>query len=356
MSTNTFEKEKPGQLVSDINEYCTDLIDIELPPRAGTRISTPFYTVKIVTVQEMNNYEDLQLKRIYPNMEMLTLLGGVQVLAIPLPQYHPKLTKLVFSSSDLSFEGEQSVERIIEQNGQINTLQVTLYPTINFLRRISQMANIKTFILTTRKVVRKQKSVAPIYCNYVRNFTLINDNDMDSDLIILPLVFNGLISFNYRYTGISPINNGWIQMVPNNKNLKDISMPDMQLSTQNLIDYSQRFPNLCSITFERSGLFHDDGFIPFLARTRITKITLINVALKFVNQLMNDVSLGRFRMKSVITNPIRERCTLWMEQESPNQGPPNQRSPNKKSLNQKSSNQKSSNQKSQRQKIFQFRQ
>lgn len=310
-STSNFnELAKSLLLISDISEYCTKLIEIELPPKAGTLITKPFYTVKIVTIQEMNNYEDSELNRVYPSMVELRVGHNVAMAPTLLAYNHPKLKKFVYSS----VYRERSIERIILQNMQIDTLEAKDYPSFEFLRRISLMPNIKTFIVKTSQTVRSQKSFGPIYFSNIMNLTIINDNDLDSELIILPLIFNNLKSFNYRYTGISPINNGWFGLVPNRLNLKDISMPDIELSTRDLIEYSTRFPNLESITFEHIGRFRDPTFIAFLAHTYIAKITLTNVDMGIANELMQAVSLNRFRMKAFITNPTRKRCTLSMEQ------------------------------------------
>lgn len=316
------ERRKIEQLIRDINQHCTNVIEIGLPIESYSHIINPFHRAEIVTVSEMNNDEDEELNRIYPQMRELIIEHFIDMSPEKKAVYHPKLKKLKYSGHEYTghepqhgetWTMEHSVEKILDQNNQIDTIHLTRYPPIDFLNRLSQMPNIKTFILMTYEMVERLDPT-PIYFSNIRNFTLINDHCSKDDPIALPLVFNVLASFNYRCKGTSAVNNDWLRMVPNTQYLKDISLPNMELNTQDIANYSDHIQSLQSIAVKYSINDPHLYLIPFLEHTRLSKITLNNVDLHIVNGILRSQSLsGIFAMEAFITDQTKKRCIITIK-------------------------------------------
>lgn len=335
---NDDEHNMCAQIITDIATNCRDLKQISLPPNAGNYIEEAFHDVQIVSLQELNAFDYSQLRRLYPKMKKLQIgpiLHVDQSLFNPDKIEYPELTRFAFSLTSSAYSLapshediaiiEEDVLKILDGNQQIHTLEVGHWPTIDFLEAISKMENIKTLILTTNVNVREQDLV---HFDHVIQLIIINNDYLGGDFIRLPLVFNGLISFTYKYTGIKTIDNNWLKMIPKEKRqrLTHISMPNVHLSSRDLQLYSNSF-QLQYIEFAHNGLLHDQQFIPFLEKTRIPTIKLFNVDEKRAVYLwkLNKQPLNRFKMIIVKTNESRKRYTVTMIQKPTPQIPNNQR-------------------------------
>lgn len=163
-----------------------------------------------------------------------------------------------------------------------------------------------------------EKPIRPMFFSNVKNFIVVIENE-NFVLPTLPFVFAQLDNFTcddyYQFESDAlRLPSDWFKIIPNNRNLKTISMAKTALTTQNLNDYSKRFPNLNSFTFKLSGDLCDDALIQVLKCTQIKTITIAGVPVTTpYDALMNRLS-NKWNYRFVPDARSEEVQTLLLKQ------------------------------------------
>lgn len=305
--------ERNKQLLELINEHCSNLLEVELPMQWSNLLIKPFENVKKVTI---GNYlrEKLDLNRLFPSMEELRLYNVEGPDSSFIVQHYPKLKRFF---SFFYYEADPFAEEIFEENPQITSLDVQNDESFEFLQRVSRASeNIETLYFYPRQEYFERKS-NPMVFNNVKNFVI--ETVEDFVLPDLPFIFNKIESLTYD--DYYPIKNDdlrlphdWYKVIPNNQNLKVISMPKTRLTTETLIDYSIRFPNLNSLSFKLSADRFDDALIQFLEDTQIKSITITRVPIDISSDTLAKKLPGKWNYQLVPEIYRKESHSFLLEQ------------------------------------------
>lgn len=304
-------------LLELINQFCTNLIEVNLPTPWSKWLKTSFETVKAVTISgELD--EHLNLNRNFPSMEELRMQNVEASDPFYIVGYYPHLKRL---RSSYIYGPDLLVAQIFKKNPQINFLDAQNDASLDFLRSISitpQAEKLNTIIFYPRKEHFHQ-TIAPMHFNNLENFIVVTEERLR--LPSLPFVFNSLK--NLTCIDEYPIGNGvlrlpsdWYNIIPNCESLDAISMDDIKLSTKQLVDYSNRFPNLHSISFKLSGELCDDELIQFLQSTQIKSIEIGGIpVISSCDDVTNKLT-DKWKYKFTFEMYTNQTQSLLLEQNS----------------------------------------
>lgn len=300
-----------------IDHFCTNLIEVNFPIQWYRWLIGPFKMAKTVTISgELNKY--LDLNRVYPSMEKLKMYSVTTSNASIIVQLYPNL-KYLFSH--MRYESDPLVEKVFKENPQIECLDIECENSIDILQSVSnsvQASNIKELHFHPSNEFY-EKQIKPMSFNNVERFIVTTEDY--SILPDLPFVFNRLEKF--KYSDDYPLNNDvlrlptdWYKIIPNNQNLKTISMPRTELSIQLLNEYSTRFPNLISFAFEMSDQLCNDALTQFLKSTQIKTIKIKRVLVENPCDLLTTELPTKWNYQFAPEIYTKRTQTLLLEQNS----------------------------------------
>lgn len=225
-----FDDHRSGDISIQIAEYCSKTLnEIEVANTEVHLLSKTKQTFQNVNsvniayhnrIQRANELDNLQINRIYPNMDKLSF-AAAHIGLTSIAQKYPHLKHLEFHDSFT--EEHESLEELIHLNPQLCSLTLTKFPRHAILQLASNnLLKLDTLALSEYPSGGLDSYKRTVHFHNVKKFVFtINRNDSNV-FDIVPVTFQQLEVLEI-VTATSF--NAPIQLIEQNKQLKKLSMP-----------------------------------------------------------------------------------------------------------------------------------
>lgn len=299
---------KSKQTLELINKMCTNLVEVELPSDWSTSLPKPFENVEKAAVMGDCN-EKLDLNVLYPKLKELRLYRMTNPSFVI--QNIPNLETVVYSFGNLP---DPLIEPFMMQNPQIEVFESRVYLSLPFIRKVNMMLpNLKTITLYPYREQFLQ-NITPIIFKNVEN--LIIREWYEYKLPNFPFVFNNLKNFTYYQFGSkSPFNSDWLKAVSNAPILEEIAAPESTMTTQNVMELTNRFTNLKAVTFSFMSNSMND-LVQLLFNIKLDRMSITHIPTSVSRDTLTVNLPSKWTYKFVNEMPANGMGTILLNQKT----------------------------------------
>lgn len=276
-----FDEVESSQIVKLINDKCSKTLK-ELNLKSCKRNvlndwDKTFDKINSLTfsiVEGESNRENKKLSQFFPNVVNLHLEYMNRNDWSFVDGQFPKVISpeiIVHLNETANINEHSYIANFFKNNNQINTLRIQ-DPSPEVLSHAKTLSNLKSLIIDGRFHIYEHFEVDIIHFSSVEKVKIMTHND---NPMLKKLVFDGLqsltmdVTFNYK-----PDSDVWSEFFNNqmNWNLKTFTFTVYQLTKDELLTFSEKWPNLEIVVIQtKSQVLNANGIIEFIANSEHLK-------------------------------------------------------------------------------------